>query len=88
MSESPDTPVTFSRDEIRQIRELMSTPRARVVCPLCEATLMLTGPIEVHGKTGPTFEVTCRGIVNLSRCWRDFADENEYEWLPRLPVPS
>jgi hypothetical protein len=60
MSESPDTPVTFSRDEIRQIRELMSTPRARVVCPLCEATLMLIGPIEVHGKTGPTFEVTCR----------------------------
>ena len=27
------------------------------------------------------------GIVNLSRCQPDFADENEYEWLPRLPVP-
>ena len=27
-------------------------------------------------------------IVNLSCCQPDFADENEYEWLPRLPVPS
>lgn len=25
-----------------------------------------------------------RGIVNLSRCRRDFADGNEYEWPPRL----
>ena len=29
-----------------------------------------------------------KGIVNLSRCRPDFADENEYEWLPRLPVSS
>ena len=28
------------------------------------------------------------GIVNLSRCRRDFTDENEHECLPRLPVPS
>ena len=28
------------------------------------------------------------GIVNLSRRQRDFADENECEELPRLPVSS
>ena len=28
------------------------------------------------------------GIVNLSPCQRHFANENEYEWLPRLPIPS
>jgi len=60
MSDSRETPVTFSREEIRRIRELMSTPRAQVVCPLCEATLMLVGPIEADGKVGTTFEVNCR----------------------------
>lgn len=30
MSESRDTPVTFSREEVRQIRDLMGTPHARV----------------------------------------------------------
>ena len=28
------------------------------------------------------------GVVNLSRWQPDFTDENEYEWLLRLPVPS
>jgi serine/threonine-protein kinase len=32
--------------------------------------------------------ITADDIVNLSRCRRDFADENEYEWLPRLSISS
>ena len=54
-----NTPMTFSRNEVRQIRALISTPRARVACPLCDKTLILIGPIVCDNSMGPTFEVTC-----------------------------
>ena len=60
MSEPSDTPVTFSREEVRQIRDLMATPRARVACPLCGETLLLVGPLADVGSQGPLYEVTCR----------------------------
>jgi ribosomal protein S27E len=59
MSKHRKTPVTFSREEVRQIRDLMDTPRARVACPLCTKTLMLVGPIASDNSLGRTFEVTC-----------------------------
>ena len=60
MSQSGNTPVTFSSEEVRLIRDMMGTPRARVACPLCGETLMLVGPITSEGTVGPTLEVTCR----------------------------
>ena len=60
MSEPSDTPVTFSREEVRQIRRLICTPRAQVGCPLCGKTLLLVGPIKSEGTVGATYEVTCR----------------------------
>jgi ribosomal protein S27E len=57
--ESRNTPMTFSREEIRQIRSLMNTPDARVACPLCGETLVIVGPIVCDNSLGPTLEVMC-----------------------------
>jgi hypothetical protein len=60
MSASNHTPVTFSREEAQQIRDLMGTPHARVSCPLCGEKLELQGPIAGDGTMGPIFQVSCR----------------------------
>ena len=59
MPKQRNTPMMFSREEMRQIRSLMNTPRARVVCPLCGETLVIVGPVVCDNSLGPTFEVTC-----------------------------
>ena len=59
MSHFSHTPVTFTREEARQIRELISTPNARVKCPRCGEEMELKGPIAVQGKLGPMFQVSC-----------------------------
>jgi ribosomal protein S27E len=51
---------SFSPEEADQIRELMRTPRARVACPRCGETLVLSGPIAGVGTTRRYYEVACR----------------------------
>lgn len=60
MSLSGNTPVTFTRDEARRIREMMGTRHEPVLCPRCGVKLVLVGPIAGDGSMGPMFEVTCR----------------------------
>ncbi len=66
MSDQRNTPMTFSRDEMRLIRDMMATPRARLACPLCGETLLLIGPIIGDGTWGRMFEVTCKPCSRTS----------------------
>jgi hypothetical protein len=59
MSHFSKTPVTFTRDEARKIRELLGTPDARIACPRCNETLELKGPIAGDGKLSPIYQVSC-----------------------------
>jgi hypothetical protein len=60
MSHSRQTPVTFTREETRQIRDLMGTSNARILCPRCAEKLEVEGPIAGEGTLGPMFQVGCR----------------------------
>ncbi len=52
------TPVTFSREELRTIRESV-TGEGTPGCPLCGGPLIVVGP--AGGDDGPTvWQVTCK----------------------------
>ncbi len=61
-----NTPLTFSREEMRQIRAQLNTPRARVECPICGEALTLIGPIVCDNSMGPTFEVVCEPCLRTT----------------------
>ena len=45
MSDFRHTPVTFTREEARRIREQLDTHDAGVSCPRCDAALEIQGPM-------------------------------------------
>jgi hypothetical protein len=52
------TPVTFSREELRVIRESFGKGKTPPVCPLCGGLLKVVGP--AGGDEGPTvWQVEC-----------------------------
>jgi hypothetical protein len=55
-----ETPVTFTREEARQIRDAMGRTLDRVDCPCCGNALLISKPINRGGSVGVTFEVLCR----------------------------
>ncbi len=59
MSDFRHTPVTFTREEARRIREQLDTHDAGVSCPRCDAALEIQGPIAGGGTMGPMFQVRC-----------------------------
>ena len=54
-----ETPVTFTRQEAREIREAMGGSLTRVDCPCCGNVLIISDPINRGGSVGATFEVRC-----------------------------
>ena len=54
-----ETPVTFTRQEAREIREAMGGSLTRVDCPCCGNVLIISDPINREGSVGATFEVRC-----------------------------
>ncbi len=52
------TPVTFSREEIRLIREEVGTPQGTSVCPRCGGKLQVIGP-EGGGTLPTVWHVEC-----------------------------
>jgi len=54
-----ETPVTFTRDEARKIREAMGESLARVACPRCGGQLTVSDPINRNDSVGASFEVVC-----------------------------
>lgn len=59
MSDNIDTPVVFAREEAAQIRDMLTKPNARVLCPLCNGELTVSGPVSAGESVGPVFHVVC-----------------------------
>jgi hypothetical protein len=59
LREQSNTPVPFSHEEVRCIREVLSTSDIHPTCPLCDGKLKITGP-EGGGSAMPTvWRVEC-----------------------------
>ncbi|NIM47751.1 MAG: hypothetical protein GTN62_00180 [Gemmatimonadales bacterium] len=58
--DGPDTPVTYSREELREIRDSMAVPGAPPVCPLCGRELTVGKPIARSGDQGTIWHVRCK----------------------------
>jgi predicted RNA-binding Zn-ribbon protein involved in translation (DUF1610 family) len=52
------TPVVFSREEVREIREALETG-AEASCPHCGRALIVHGPVARGGTQGPVWRVRC-----------------------------
>ena len=59
MIERSGTPVTFSPQQARRIREMLGGSQLEAQCPLCGGALKLRGPIEGGGSLGPVWRVDC-----------------------------
>jgi len=59
MSHFRETPVTFTRDEARNIREAMGRSLTGVACPCCGGMLSISEPINRRDSVGASFEVAC-----------------------------
>ena len=57
MSEAPDA--TFLPEEVDQIREMMATHDAKVVCPRCGDELNSNLPIAGGGTTAMVWKIGC-----------------------------
>lgn len=58
MPDQHDTPVTFSRAEMREIRKAVGEDEV-VHCPHCATTLTIRGPIAGGGTQGPVWHIEC-----------------------------
>ncbi len=58
MSETGNAPSKYSRNEIKQIQDVMGTPGALIACPICEGPLTVSHPVD--GPRGLCFFVGCR----------------------------
>jgi predicted nucleic acid-binding Zn ribbon protein len=62
MTRTPDdtnTPVTYSREEARLIREALHQESKAMVCPRCGGNLALGQPAAAGGTVPPVWEVRC-----------------------------
>ncbi len=53
-----DTPVTFSREEVREIREILGKDLP-LQCPHCGSGLQVRGPVAGGGTQGPVWYARC-----------------------------
>ncbi len=59
MSRPRETPVTFTHEEARKIRESMGRTLTHVDCPRCGNVLTIGDPMAREGSMGKSFEVRC-----------------------------
>ena len=59
MREQSGTPATFSAEEAREIRSVLGTRGSSPMCPRCELSMEVEGPVPGVGSEGPHFHVTC-----------------------------
>ena len=53
-----DTPVTFSREEVRELREILGKDLP-LRCPHCDSSLKVRGPVAGGGTVGPVWHAGC-----------------------------
>jgi hypothetical protein len=58
MSDQHNTPVTFSRAEMREIRDAFGRGQ-EAQCPHCTSPLTMRGPVSAGGPQGPVWYVKC-----------------------------
>ena len=69
---SDDTPTVFSREEAKQIREMMRTSREPPRCPRCDEALE-SGPAALHQVRGNQYTVraltcpVCRRLLSIKQ---------------------
>ena len=59
MTEAPRKSQSFTRDEMKQIREMLSTDEVPQVCPRCGGKLQLKGPVAGGGSIGFVWRAAC-----------------------------
>ncbi len=59
MSRLRETPVTFTHEEARRIREVLSKSPTAAPCPKCGGAMVISEPISREGSLGVSFEVRC-----------------------------
>jgi tRNA(Ile2) C34 agmatinyltransferase TiaS len=59
-AQDPTTPLTFSREEIREIRKMLRDWQENPVCPRCGRHLTVVGPESVPGDEPDIWHVTCK----------------------------
>lgn len=60
MSDTRDTPVTYSREEAQLIRGIVADASKALKCPLCAGELQIGYPIAGGGTVHPVWEVRCQ----------------------------
>lgn len=59
MTDEPKDTGSFSRDEMKQIRHMLSTGEVQQVCPRCGGELLLQGPVAGGGSIGFVWQAAC-----------------------------
>ena len=57
--ESPDKPSRFSLQETERIQQMIVTPDASIVCPLCGSELEMGEPLAAGHSVATVWEVKC-----------------------------
>jgi hypothetical protein len=63
--DGPHTPVVFSREEVREIREALGTG-AKARCSHCSSALVVRGPVARGGTQGMVWHVRCDGCRRVA----------------------
>lgn len=53
------TPVTFSKDDSEQIRQILAQPETPLLCPRCGGELRIGQPVAAGGTIEPAWEIRC-----------------------------
>ena len=59
MTKYRETPVTFTHEEARAIREAMGKSLVSVECPRCGTQMKVSDPMKREGSMGVSYEVSC-----------------------------
>ena len=78
MSETRDTPVTYSRDEALQIQTIVGDASNDLECPRCGGRLEVGDPIAAGGTLHPVYEIRCQSCHRAA-----FATEVAEEYRPQ-----
>ena len=60
-ADTRDTPVTYSREEATQVRDVMKSEDLPLICPRCGGELAIGDPVAGGGTIHPVWEIRCLG---------------------------
>lgn len=66
MPDDAKPPATFSHEEIKVIRHMLSTWDKPAVCPKCDSELSVSGPVAGGGSVGLVWRVECEACDRMA----------------------